>query len=227
MSQFFSAGLLGSAIPGSAVSRWTFDDADTSGSTAIDVWGGNDGTINGATTGVSGVYKQAYSFDGTDDSVDVGSPVIGTTNTTFTAAVWVKFATLQDGYTISEWGSNNAWAISYRSGPSALDYRIQESGGTQREIQYPDSNFATGSWHLVGLIADGGSAEFRGKFDTTDVGTNSNWDGTIDNDVNLTFGSTAHGYNLLDGDLDDPRLYDKALTDTEWNNLYNTGSIDG
>lgn len=42
--------------PGSGVSRWTFDNEDTDGSTAIDTWSNNNGSIegDGVTTGATG-----------------------------------------------------------------------------------------------------------------------------------------------------------------------------
>jgi len=53
---------------------YSMDNADVSGSTILDLTpNNNDGTINGATTGVTGILNEAFSFDGVDDEVDVGT----------------------------------------------------------------------------------------------------------------------------------------------------------
>ena len=68
---------------------------ETSGSTAIDSSGnGNDGTINGATVNQIGYNGSvgAYSFDGTDDYVDIGhiSSLNFSRTDNFTISCWVN-----------------------------------------------------------------------------------------------------------------------------------------
>ena len=53
------------------VSFWTFDQSDIVGNTLKDVWGKNDGTIEGGPKVVKGRIGEALEFDGEDDCIKV------------------------------------------------------------------------------------------------------------------------------------------------------------
>ena len=55
------------------VSYWTFDKATIKGKTVKDVWGNNDGTIEGDPQIVEGKIGRALEFDGTGDHVNCGN----------------------------------------------------------------------------------------------------------------------------------------------------------
>jgi len=83
------------------VGLWHFDEesgvfmiADSSGY-------GNDGIINGATTGVLGNFSNALSFDGVNDYVDCGAAVDDSITTGITLEAWIKPAFKQNGGIIS------------------------------------------------------------------------------------------------------------------------------
>ena len=86
------AGSRGASTASSSglVAAYSFNDG--SGPTAADVSGnGHPGTLTGASWTNSGRYGGALSFDGTDDSVDLGS--LGTFyQSGFTMEAWVKKA---------------------------------------------------------------------------------------------------------------------------------------
>lgn len=83
---------------------------EDSGSTAYD-YSGNalDGTINGATVGQAGgvVNTSRYSFDGTDDYVDLGSPSALQLTDDFTIAGWVEVSDLSSDRCITTWANGN------------------------------------------------------------------------------------------------------------------------
>jgi len=208
-------------IPDSGVARWTFDDADTNSGTAVDVWNGNDATINGAAAGVSGanqtyITNEAYSFDGSNDRVD--TPVADTFST-FSWAYWVKYdtsgASEEDDFSTRQ--STSGAGIRQRTGN--ISFYASGSGG----FQAVKSSFSVNSgvwYHVVGVLSSSqlllyvnggleGSTPFSG----------------YTNGGNVTLGDRSDGGDHLTGDMDDPRIYDKALTDTEVSNLYNTGFI--
>ena len=55
---------------------YTFDDVDLTGSNPDDMTvKANDGTTNGATTGVTGILNQAFEFDGINDKVSADSVI--------------------------------------------------------------------------------------------------------------------------------------------------------
>src|SRR6056297_3661906 len=52
---------------------YSFDNDDNTGSNPDDISGNaNDGTNNGATTGVTGIINEAYDYDGINDRLDTG-----------------------------------------------------------------------------------------------------------------------------------------------------------
>jgi len=205
----------GSAIPDSGVSRLTFDDADTEGGTALDVWGNNDGTINGATTGVSGIAGydsgQAYSFGG-DDYVSL--PAYPNFSA-FSVSIWVN----GDGGTAVGLTENNN--IEIRENNNTWAFRMNNS----TYIDGPGGNFNSDT-HLVATW-DGSTREWfvnassQGTLSTTTNGQKA--EGTA-----IGRRSDVGGFEaFLTGVADDFRVYDGRLTATEVSNLYNTGSIDG
>jgi len=207
----------GPDIPDSGVSRYTFNNADTSGGTAIDSWGNNDATINGATTGVSGELGEAYDFDGTNDYVDTPvSPISG-------------------GMSISVWANASS---SQNGGFTAIISNREESGaGAQTEIDFNPSisemvgylggtevaahTLITDQWVHHCLTWDGSTAEYY--VDGSSVGTASV--GSVVTSRDFDIGRRPAGDNNIVATIDDPRIYDKGLSSTEVSNLYNTGSI--
>jgi len=220
--------VLFSAIPDSGVMRLTFDNADTSGSTAIDSFNNNDASINGATTGVAGANdtyttNEAYSFDGNNDFVESNSP-------TFDESFY------NSAHSVAGW-------INTTSSASSIIFGIFDSSTNDRERAINTGNltinrFTTGvsgsttiddgNWHHVVYTYSGdGSGDMTGYVDgsqdVTATETGSFSAGTQDS---IYIGANGlESQQFVSGDLDDIRVYDKELTSTEVNSLYNTGSI--
>jgi len=209
---------VGSAIPDSAIARLTFDDADTSGSTAVDIWGSFDGTINGATTGATGHINEAYDFDGTNDFVDWDS--LGNITPPISVSLWMNADSLGTTRFFDHDGTRIALMHEQQT-TSGLEFAIVDSGGYKL---LTSGTSPTGQWvHLVGAT-DGSTMEFY--VDATSQGTVSH--GTVTESEDATrVGSGTADSDYHDGKIDDPRIYDKRLSDTEVSNLYNTGSING
>ena len=218
------------AIPDSGVSRWTFDDQNTSNDTAIDIWGDNDGAIMGVTTSVSGHDDgEAYEFDGEDDYVIV--PDDSTLNPgtgDFSWSVWIhpySWATSDTGNTLFAKGSTGSndilvynWAGQFRvHGAIYNETDEQLSGGG-----LPSTN----TWTHIVVVRDG---DWVGLYyDGTEVDSITGASGAnIDNEADYTIGAREEGTEIFfDGRIDDHRWYDKALSSTEVSNLYSSGSID-
>lgn len=206
------------AIPDSGVSRHTFDDADTSGSTAVDIWNGNDGTINGATTGVTGQYAEAYSFDGTDDSVSIPSGTYSfVTSSGFTFSLWAK-TTAQGRGGLFAPGDGDCW-IEMDSNETI---RFQQFDGSNAVKLNSTSQINDGSWRFVTATFDGST--MRIYIDAAEENSASH---NPPNTVSRTPSIGLEPLNSIyfDGDIDDVRIYDKALTSTEVSDLYNNGAI--
>jgi hypothetical protein len=223
-------------IPDSAISHWTFDNADTINGTTIDSWGDNDGIIKGVETGVSGSTEtydtgDAYSFNGTDSDVQVpnDSTIEFGENQDFSVTIWVKTTTtdvsrriLQKGDVQGSW-----WTFNMFEPSNDLQWQIDD-GSTLVNATVDFSVFTDGDWHLISGMCDRGADELKLYIDGTleDTADISSV-GDISSTYDLYFGSDNSNGNYFDGRMDDPRIYDMALSPTDVSNLYNTGSISG
>jgi len=216
------------APPASGVARLTFDNADTPGGTATDVWGDYDGTISGATTGVSGANQtyntnEAYSFDGTDDSVDLGGTAFVDLfqNSSFSICLWAYMDSTGDH---ALFNYHNAYpGIGYeRQGSNGFDAGIYD--GSFNIIE--SGNSVTNSWqhHVLTYDSSNNTAEYY--IDASSQGSVSSGNATLNRDRTV-IGNRSDGNYPFAGDIDDVRVYSKALSSTEVSNLYNTGSISG
>lgn len=219
----------GTEIPDSGIARYTFDSDDTDSGTAVDVWNGNDATINGATTGESGANQtyttnEAYSFDGNDDIKASGvwdgeGPV--------SMFLWVKFdSTGAQRFLTSESDET--------SGSKKFIFRYDNGGNQKLNLFIDDGTgsnafrsstaLSTGTWYHVGWSRDRNgnyTCWINGSSDTTA----SSGAGQINHTSDFVVGSYQNNSFYLHGDVDDVRVYSRELTAAEVSNLYNDGSI--
>ena len=104
------------ALATATVLYYTMDNAQVSGSTIFDLTpNGNDGTIVGATTGVSGILNQGFSFDGDENYINTNWVTPWTRSSTFGVSTWIKFS----GNSDDEWIMDQT-----RSGTSQGQFRF-------------------------------------------------------------------------------------------------------
>lgn len=214
------------------VGYWRFNEG--AGTTAADVGSGrNTGTLTGSPTWVSGKYGGGLSFGGQDsgDYVDVGnSASINSISRAITVAGWVKLNALQTyGYILSNdrdcCGPFQGYSLfGMRGSNSPPSFQIWDSDNTAHSVA-GGSALPLNSWqHVVGTY-DGA---------TMSVYIN----GALSNNASSSFTiATPASYNLsigsmgafpanyvLDGSVDDVRIYNRALSPAEIANLYNDSS---
>jgi hypothetical protein len=208
--------------PDSGVSRWTFDDADTDGSTAADVWGDDDGTINGATTGVSGKFGEAYSFDGTDDNVYIGAIPELESATEFSISLWVNDSSFP-GQFIPYFGYypdiDNGIFIGHTPDGDAL-FNVETN--TTRAIYDDGTPIPTGQWNHMVLVWD--APDMTAYFNNSEVATESGPSQTVSSTDFYVCERRGTG-ETTDAEVDDPQVYDKALSSDEVDSIFNTGTI--
>jgi len=215
-----------SAIPDSGVARWKFEQDVT------DSWGSYDGTDNtsaGYTTDAA-VGEYAKSLDGADDNVDIGTEVVGGLSA-FSIAVWLNF----DEETVSSWkfpvaeynwGGPNNFYIAHNEGDDTVSAEVGGVSASRISAGQPTA----GTWEMYTLVYDGTSNSDAVRLyrnDTRNSETGADGSAVASNGLSLKYGETSGGTREWPGDADDPRIYDKGLSDTEVSNLYNTGSISG
>jgi hypothetical protein len=199
-----------------AVLYWKFDDGK--GTAAADASGKkNDGALTGEAAWVEGKVKGAISFpEGKESYVAVATVNgIAAGNTAHTVAAWVKVAKLPE---------NRAWILLLGSeGEGSHHWLINNAGETQFGVwggNQAKPALAVGQWKHVAITFDGKT--LTGYLDgqkTESTEATFNLQG-----VPLTVAQTHNGENGFEGQVDDLRVYARALSDKEVAELAKAGA---
>lgn len=203
------------------VSYWKLDE--DSGSTAVDSWGSNNGSIIGATVGVGGVRDTSYSFDGVDDLVDVA---ISQNSSEFSFSYWARSnspTTNNEGVISFQTGSGDLFTVNQRGDLSGDPYGIVlKVDGTFYDGKSSDNTPPTGEWrHEVVTYRDGGDAVlYRNGVEISSMSVS----GVMDDMSSVNIGTNNSEKSMFDGRIDDVRLYDRVLNPWEVHELYQYGT---
>ncbi|MFB6192943.1 MAG: LamG domain-containing protein [Candidatus Nanohaloarchaea archaeon] len=199
----------------------------TSGS-AYDLSGNNnDGTTNGSVTrGVAGkAGVQAYSFDGTDDSV---SGSLSITKDAISMVAWarptVSGANQADYAKVFELndGATKAWLQVHSS--SVWDVGIRNSSGTTFAIVQGSSDVQADRWYHLAATYDGSNTALYVDGQSVDTASSSD---TMADLSGFGIGANVSNSNQrFQGNITDARIYNRALSSSEIQTLYNMGSQD-
>ena len=226
-----TADLPSNAIPDSGISRYRFEQ------NANDAWGGNDGTVNGATfttNNQEGTY--AADFDGVDDTINIGAmgDLEALSELSIVGWIYIKSGMLDGGNYGVYWQSNGNFT-------SRLGVRFGTNGdilgftpGNNGNDDYPPvgssyTNLSTGTYyHFAGTFSQPNNRYTWYLNANQDGSSNS---APSDTPTSLS-GNGVFGYTSDWGEyagiyLDLVDFYSKELTQTEVENHMNTGSING
>jgi hypothetical protein len=210
------------------VAKYSFNNG-----TADDEVGTNNGTISGAslTTDRFGNANAAFSFDGIDDHINLGDATefqMGAND--FTISIWLNYADAQQSSVLSkrDGGTTN---FSQYNITILADYQFggvsKNSWSFMRTSTSSDRSISIGdlsnAWHNLTIVhkySDSTSAFVDGQF----IGSSTS---PISGDLNvigreLVLGySSEMGVNFYNGMLDDLLIYNRAITNSEVNELFN------
>jgi len=212
------------------------------GETVIDRSGnGNDGTIDlgssGQTTlgtcedgtgawgnGKDGKINESLNFDGSDDYVDCGddSNIDLSEFSAYSISAWAKLDAKGSDRVITSKGDANTGLIWYDIVDD--DWKAHASGAY---AMWQKESPVIGKWYHIVNVWDGNefSIWVNGtKGDNTGSISNLN-DSTADPLLIGTRGSVTSPNSLFDGQIDDVRIYNYALTESQVQSVYNNGSI--
>jgi hypothetical protein len=214
------------------VLHYTFDDYD--GSNVVDESGtGNTGTVYGAGFVSNGVVGSAYAFDGVDDYVDCGVDASLQITGALTYAVWVRTTHSGSGQTL-------VGRLSGATAGTTASHLTQNSGrgvNPAGTVQWTVSNAAAdssrwchsrddalindGFWHhVVGVFVPGIhtiqyiDGEEVGRYDTNMI------DFLTRHFVPLYVGCAGSGRYHFEGEIDDVRIYSRALSSNDAARLF-------
>jgi hypothetical protein len=237
---------------GAPIGWWKFDDNVTSeGDTVYDSSGnGNNGTLygddgsgdngTGMDCNVSGQRNTACDFDGTDDYIDSSyAPVFSSTDN-FSVSLWFKYSTTGLVGLFSAFADTGTEdeLINFATDSGTdctLNYfklAVRDTDSTSADFVCGDSEYADGNWHHA-----------VGVYDRTNTTMYLYIDGVQINSSSITANSNGAkdftGYPLyvgavnnkgtagffFDGQIDDVRIYNYALTQQQINDIYNFGAV--
>ncbi len=209
------------------IGMWSFDGADVTNKVYDRSGQGNNGYfVNGATSTAKTIGKlgQALTFDGTDDYVDIGDQSIydfGTSN--FSVTGWVKTIATGEKAVIAKrtvCNEESFWNIRKTPG-NQFSFEIDEdAGGTDHATATGGPTINDGVWHHFAGVREGVVAKIYvdGVFAAS---ASSAGITNISNTASVSIGNGVCG--ALNAQIDDIRIYNRALTGSEVTQIYNMG----
>jgi len=215
--------------------------------TADDVTGnGNNGTVHGAsaTEDEAGTAGAAYSFDGQDDYIDLGDPETGDLDIDedgdFSISLWyyhVPSANIEHELLFKRRLEQGTHYEGYRmvlvqnaasAGPHRIAFSIEDAQGNHVSVETP-INLSSEAWHHLVAIRDTAQGVIRLFIDGTEAASpaTDTTVGPLESSQSLIAGKHPDpGYtNDLSGKLDEIRVYKRALTETEIQDLHAPGPV--
>jgi len=203
--------------PAGLVAGYSFDEG-AGGSTADASGNANTGTITGATW-VPGKYGQALNFNGTSDRVRVPAAASVNLSTGMTLAAWIKPAALQSGWRTVLQRETDAWVLNAsNSNGNNFPSGGATTGTTFRWVSGTTAN-PVNTWTHLAFTYDG--ATMRLYVNGTQVASKA-VTGAIQTSTNPLWigGNNPYG-EYFQGVIDEPRVYNRALTPTDIQTIMN------
>lgn len=187
----------------------------------------NHGVLVSGASSAPGKVNQAFSFDGVDDYVTLTYPYVNDFGTgDFTVEFWVKFNDLAtNGNGLISKDNNNGWLFNIDDAKGGVGFETRNTAaGADTNARYATSNFLTGTWYHLAGIRRGGNLELyvNGALRAAaaeSIPTN------VSNTTFLRIGSlsSAAPQNFA-GSIDEVRAYHAALSGSEIQNSYESGT---
>ena len=224
LSQTTTIGDSSGVFPDRLVSYWSFDDAGAG--TALDLIGGNNGTVTGATatTGVKGLANTAYAFDGTSKYINMVNNAGSLNVQNYTLSVWVKQIDASATGRILCKSPHSSTNVDFMLLTEGYEIRLSSyvSGVSWYNLVTTTNEISTNNtwYHIVGtydstnmkIYKNGGLVISSPKNLNTPIG------GTLDIGA-YCWGNRSGSFN---GSIDNVRIYNKALSAEEVLSIYNT-----
>jgi len=183
----------------------------------------NNGTVYGATltTDRFGNPNSAYNFDGVDDYVDVAAPITINLETNYTASAWIETNTFSYGIIMS-YRHRIDPSVVFQLDHSGTDVRfvVRDSSANIATAIYFDALTPDNWYHVAGVrIGDDLNIYVNGIEGTT---SSNAFGEMIPNDLKMGALECCNLgiHHYFGGSIDDVRIYNRALTDSEVYDLY-------
>ncbi|MBC7863227.1 MAG: T9SS type A sorting domain-containing protein [Bacteroidia bacterium] len=212
-------GIATAQVTSGLVAKYSFNNAN-----ANDEAGTNNGTVNGATltTDRFGNANKAYSFNGSA-YIDCGNtPAIQNLIYQYSVSAWFKRSSASGSYEViaAKW-ANNPVSEHFFLATTGSQVAWAAAGPGNNGTTSPPS-FSFNAWHHAVFTWDSSGAH-QVYIDNV-LTTNTNLASHIVNatsPVNFLIGAQSPSFRLFNGDIDDARIYNRVLTATEVDSLFN------
>jgi hypothetical protein len=205
------------------VGRWAFDEG--SGLAAEDSAGNNTGTLVNSPSWVAGRSSYALSFNGSSSHVSIpASSALEMGNSGVTIATWVRNEVSYTSEKMllehSVWGASNTYQLT-TFGNSTLAFNFPSLHGNDGSLT-TSFNFSDGAWHhVVAAFDDAGNSVSLYVDGTLRNSKTSNQSIGVAGPSPTYIGSRGGSSHFFPGQLDDVRIYNRALTPADVSELFN------
>ena len=211
-------------LDANSVGYWQFEGGDLSANILDETTNSNDGSCTNCPTWTAeGAIGGGYDFDGVDSYIEVAdSASLDISGSTVSVSAWINPESTQNGQVIMK--SNTVTTDIpygfqiYEDGNIYI--QATTTGGTGWQ-ELGIGSYTPGVWQHVTLTYDG--ITLRGYINGSQTNSNPHTGTVITNNDPLWIGGEAGGW-AFDGLIDEPHIYDRALSTTEIANLYNSTS---
>lgn len=199
------------------VFHWPLDE---SSGTIAQAWGGANGILAGGVTWApnAGRHQGCARFNGVDGRILLGPCDITTGSGAFTLSLWAKadFVTGMDRTLIAKatgpGAADQVWSIAFVSG-SALRFRVR-AGGQSFQLTTPPSSLFGGQWYHIAGVYDGAQLRLYVNASLMGSAPASGLVG-LHPQSPASLGALSTGAQPFSGWIDDARVYDRALSESE------------
>ena len=213
-------GVTSLAAPG-LVSSWRGEG------NANDARGGNNGILMGGVTFAAGEVGQAFRFDGTDQVQVADAANLDLTGAA-TVEAWINPSSLAVSGGFGEViAKGNGAARNYGlflTSTGALQLSYFTAGGANVALQTADNLVPVGQFSHVAGVIDPGAGVMQIYLNGQPVASGATGGPLVANAVPLTIGSTPLGGFGFRGLVDEPTVYNRALSAIEIQSVVNAGS---
>lgn len=216
-------------VPPGLLSWWPFDE--TSGATAEDIAGENNGSLIGATP-LPAMVAGGLSFDGVDDYVAVAdNPSLDLTSQ-ITIDAWIRTDKLTGGQSIvtkqptgsAGYNHGGNYELTLAEGKLYFTSQYASYNRTWGHIANMPS-LAVGQWYFVAVTADAGTRDVK-FYVSGDLVDTVVWQHSLlqyPNDEPLRIGRRKDGL-FFDGLIDEVEIYGRVLADNEIQAIFTAGA---
>lgn len=162
-----------------------------------------------------------------DKGVRIADTILNVGQPTWTITIWFRSNdSSKIAQTLINTVPHTGIGIGYNyDGSQKLHYLIGNGvgwSGAPNHLHYSTSSVAMGIWASVALVKTGNEVQlyFNGDLEGKTIYDTSEWDHALSFYIG-SVGTTPPSYEVFSGELDDLRIYDRALSGTEIRSLYN------